>query len=228
MDQIVEYSQEIVDRFIKSMGYDPRHIDNNKRMAFTKTNRFKQFAQRFGEETEVVVDEQANDSPTMKNRPYTKGLAQSRAHTKDMALKRSVHVNKPQMPVKTEALEFPGDDGIKPDGSSSRVAGEACGCKHSKKEMSKTAKVVKEMFKSVREELYDKEKDDKEPATYGKKPKFDKTEEDEIGDNKSQARAVLSGGTTLTGQKRDVVEFDPAMKRSKPGALNADVGGNKQ
>lgn len=200
MDQIVEYSQEIVDRFIKSMGYDPRHIDNNKRMAFTKTNRFKQFAQRFGEETVVEMDK--SQDPPGRDDPYDYGKGKW-TRAKAVPAKKATK-------IAHDILKKSFDDTEK------------------KKEMSKTAKVVKEMFKSVREELYDKEKDDKEPATYGKKPKLDKNEEDEIGDNKSQARAVLSGGTTLTGQKRDVVEFDPAMKRSKPGALNADVGGNKQ
>ena len=53
MDTLNEYSKEVVDRFIKSMGYDPEHIPPVKRMAFTKTNRFKQFAQRFNEETSL-------------------------------------------------------------------------------------------------------------------------------------------------------------------------------
>lgn len=102
MENLEEYSKEIVDRYIRSMGYDPQHIDRDKRMAFTKTIRFQQFAKRMGDE---LKNEQVADSPTIKNRPYSKGWAQSRTHTKDMALKRSVHVNKPQMPVKTEALD---------------------------------------------------------------------------------------------------------------------------
>ena len=228
---ILEYSQEVVDRFIRSMGYDPKHIDNNKRMAFTKTTRFKQFAQRMGEETikEETIEEQPSDSHTMVNKPYTKGLAQSRAHSKDMALKRSVHVNKPQMPVATEAMEFPGDDGIKPEGSSSRVAGESCGCKHSKKEMSKSARIIKSIYKKKglkKEELYDHEKDSKEPATYGKAPKV-LVGKKQIGDEKSAAAAVLSGGTTLTGQKRDDVLIDPVMKKSKPGSPNSLAGDSK-
>jgi hypothetical protein len=37
-----------------------------------------------------------------------------------------------------------------------------------------------------------------------------------LGDNKPEAASVLSGGTTLTGQKRDMLEIDPAM-RNRPG-----------
>jgi hypothetical protein len=199
--QLDEYSKEVVDRFIRSMGYDPNHIDRDKRMAFTKTIRFQQFAKRMGSEAhEEYVHEQDNHSPTMKNRPYTKGLAQSRAHTKDMALKRSVHVNKPQMSVKTEG----------------------CGCKHS------AAEVVKDIYKKKklqREELYDHEKDDKNGTTYGKKPSYKQPKEDVVSDKKSQAAAVLKGGTTLTGQNRDTVEIDPLLKRNKPGSPNQDVGG---
>ena len=53
-----------------------------------------------------------------------------------------------------------------------------------------------------------------EPATYGVKPKHIKAPEDqEVGDNKVQARAVLSGGKTLTGQTRDTLEIDPMMRK---------------
>jgi hypothetical protein len=223
MDQLNEYSKEVVDRFLKSMGYDPNHIDRDKRMAFTKTIRFQQFAQRMGEEFEI--EEQMDSSPTMTNKPYTKGLAQSRTHTKDMALKRSVHVNKPQLPVKTEALEFPQGD-FDAKGTSAKVVGE--------KKISKSANLVKSIYKKhrLKEELYDHEKDDKDGTTYGKKPKYssNKQEAEQQGgqsDKKTQAAAVLSGGTTLTGQKRDTVEIDPLLKKSKPGSPNGEVGASK-
>lgn len=222
MEQINEYSKEVVDRFIRSMGYDPAHIDRDKRMAFTKTIRFQQFAARMSgggagvregvSSKTLKVIEQASNSPKMVNRPYTKGLAQTRTHTKDMALKRSVHVNKPQMPVKTE-----------------EVTDESCGCDH-KKQLSKSASVVKSIYKkkTVKEELYDHEKDDKDGTTYGKKPKF-KPAKDEggIGDRKAQSSATLSGGNTLTGQERDTVEIDPVLKRAKPGSPNSDSGDEK-
>ncbi len=145
MEQINEYSKEVVDRYLKSMGYDPQHIDRDKRMAFTKTIRFQQFAQRMGE---------------------------------------SVVLSKP-------------------------------------------AQVIKEIFKKKRmvEDLYDHEKDDKDGTTYGKKPKLNSAkEEDNIGDDKTQAAAVLSGGTTLTGQKRDTVSIDPVIKKPKQGTPSSDTG----
>ena len=79
--------------------------------------------------------------------------------------------------------------------------------------------MIKALYKSkrmVKEDLYDHEKEDKSVATYGKKPKFDKSEKDDGGENKPSAAATLTGGTTLTGEKRDDVEIDPMM-RVRPG-----------
>lgn len=202
MKQLIEFSQEVVDRFLRSKGWDPRHIDRNRRMAFTKTKEFQMYAARMRES----MEEQMSTSATMTNKPYTKGLAQTRAHGKDMALKRSVHVNKAQKAVTTE---------------------EDCGCS-TKKEMSKSARIIKSLYKNKRmqkEELYDHEKDKKEPATYGKKAKVTVGEK-QIGDDKTDAAAVLSGGTTLTGQKRDTVMIDPVLKKSKPGVSNSLTDNN--
>jgi hypothetical protein len=89
-----------------------------------------------------------------------------------------------------------------------------------KRELSKSARMIKALYKSkrmVKEDLYDHEKEDKSVVTYGKKPKFDKADKDDnVGEKKSSAAAIMSGGTTLTGQERDDVEIDPAM-RNRPG-----------
>lgn len=83
-----------------------------------------------------------------------------------------------------------------------------------KKEMSKSARMIKSLYKKhkmVKEELYDHEKEDKSVATYGKKPKVEKVQVD--GDENNQAAMVLKGGKTLTGQTRDTLEIDPVMKK---------------
>lgn len=87
-------------------------------------------------------------------------------------------------------------------------------------EYSKSARIIKSIYKKkgVTEELYDHEKEDKSVATYGKKPKVVTNDpKDSFGENKPDAAAVLKGGTTLTGQKRDTVEIDPMM-RKRPGS----------
>lgn len=80
-----------------------------------------------------------------------------------------------------------------------------------KKELSKSARIIKSIYKkkNVREELYDHEKEKKMPSL-GKKPKISEIQ-GEIG-KMPVAAAVMSGGTTMTGEKRDTVEIDPMMK----------------
>jgi hypothetical protein len=83
-----------------------------------------------------------------------------------------------------------------------------------RKEMSKSARMIKSLYKKhkmVKEDLYDHEKEDKSVATYGKKPKAEKQEV--YGDDDTQAAMILKGGTTLTGQTRDTLEIDPVMRK---------------
>ena len=81
-------------------------------------------------------------------------------------------------------------------------------------QMSKSARIIKSIYKrkGMREEIYDHEKEDKSVATYGKKPKMQKVNTDL---EEPQAAAVLTGGPTLTGEKRDTIEIDPMMKMRK-------------
>jgi hypothetical protein len=80
--------------------------------------------------------------------------------------------------------------------------------------------MIKSLYKKngmVKEDMYDHEKEDKSVVTYGKKPKHEKADDkDSKGENKPHAAAVLTGGTTLTGEKRDDIEIDPMM-RNRPG-----------
>jgi len=82
----------------------------------------------------------------------------------------------------------------------------------------KASSMVKEIYRKnrLKEDMYDWEKDQKD-SPYGQKPKMQKADGvNDIGDDKPNARLILKGGTTLTGQKRDTVEIDPMMKnRSK-------------
>jgi hypothetical protein len=82
---------------------------------------------------------------------------------------------------------------------------------------SKASKLIKSLRKdsTMKEELYDWEKEDKSVQSYGKKPKFGKpnpNSKSNLAAEKSVSRAVMSGGTTLTGETRDDVEIDPMMK----------------
>jgi hypothetical protein len=95
-----------------------------------------------------------------------------------------------------------------------------------KREMSKSARMIKSLYKKnkmVKEDLYDHEKEDKSVATYGKKPKAEKIETDEDG-----AAMVLSGGKTLTGQKRDTLEIDPMMRKPVNPQIDTEKTNNKK
>jgi hypothetical protein len=82
-------------------------------------------------------------------------------------------------------------------------------------QMSKSARIIKNLYKKkgMKEETYDHEKEDKSVASYGKKPKMQQVSTDL---DQPKAAAVLTGGTTLTGEKRDTIEIDPMMKMRKP------------
>ena len=77
--------------------------------------------------------------------------------------------------------------------------------------------IIKSIYKkpSLREDLYDHEKEDKSVATYGKKPKFQKPGPDAETKQTPPAAAVLTGGKTMTGEPRDTIEIDPMMKMKK-------------
>ena len=80
--------------------------------------------------------------------------------------------------------------------------------------MSKSARMIKALYKknNMKEDTYDWEKDDKNQTSPGKKMQEPK--------EKPDARAILTGGKTLTGDKRDTLEIDPMMK-NRP-----DLNGN--
>ena len=84
--------------------------------------------------------------------------------------------------------------------------------------MSKSARIIKSLYKhhGMSEDMYDREKEDKSVASYGKPPKMATNDpKKNIGD-KAQAAAVLTGGKTLTGQTRDTLEIDPIMRKAGP------------
>ena len=100
-----------------------------------------------------------------------------------------------------------------------------------KREMTKSARIIKSIYKrkSMKEDMHDWEKEDKSVQSYGKKPKLDMTDKkSNVGENKPEARAVMTGGKTLTGQPRDMVEIDPSMKNRPDRPDTFDKGNPKK
>lgn len=75
-----------------------------------------------------------------------------------------------------------------------------------KKEYSKSARIIKSIYKRkhMKEDMYDFEKGDKQQS-----------QDDNAGDDRKRpkAKAVMTGGKTMTGQRRDDVEIDPQLAR---------------
>ena len=111
-----------------------------------------------------------------------------------------------------------------------------------KRQRSKSARMIKSLYKKngMKESAdgqsgggfsFDKEKTDKPPQGYGKKPALATTDKkDHYGDDKPKARAIMTGGKTLTGEKRDNVEIDPALasRPDKPDEIIKDINTKKQ
>lgn len=95
-----------------------------------------------------------------------------------------------------------------------------------KKPRSKMLNKIKSICQPVKEDTYDWEKDDKNQISPGKKspksPQLSKEDPNAAPNGEPKARAVMSGGKTLTGEPRDTVEIDPQMK-ARP-----DLNGNKK
>ncbi len=89
-----------------------------------------------------------------------------------------------------------------------------------KNEKTKSARIIKSIYKKkgIKEDLYDHEKDDKSVASYGK-TKMQKNANVSADGSGIKAAAVLSGGKTMTGEKRDTIEIDPIM-RLRPGQVD--------
>lgn len=111
-----------------------------------------------------------------------------------------------------------------------------------KQQLSKSARIIKSIYKNkkmkegfeliekgnkkktVDETLYDWEKDNKSVAPYGKPPKTLQTDyKQNVGDNKPIASAVVTGGKTLTGTDRDMIEIDPKMRQQNFQSFTNDL-----
>ena len=83
-----------------------------------------------------------------------------------------------------------------------------------KQQLSRSARMIKSLYK------HHGVSEDKNITTYGTQPKLMTTsKKSSLGEKKPKSGAILSGGTTLTGEKRDDVEFDPKLQMTN-GIMN--------
>ena len=214
-ESITSGRAELLKRYYKSMGYNINYISKNKRVGQSKTGDFDKWKRDHGiyedeqsvneiSDTTVASYKAAAEKDVKELKPHTKGeyggIAKRMLSRREKGLERvkmrEDNINDPQ-----SACQSPFDGANTTDDVAPKK--------------SKAAKMVKEIYakRKIKEDMYDHEKDDKGPGTYGKPPKIDKKTEINSDDEKGvNARMVLKGGTTLTGEKRDTIEIDPMMK----------------
>jgi len=216
---------KMLDKYLSSRGINPLFVSVDTKDAHAKSNEFKKWLrdhQADYQREDITFKRDSGDARSKDaSSPTLQRQNQLKKASKHYDIK-PVHTHSSQIvTTKEDLIGDPKSATISPaDGANG-------GEERADRVMSRKAKMVKDILKKSRkdmsimgEDMTDWEKEDKSVATYGKKPKFekldDKSKENNNGEEKSQALGVLSGGTTLTGEKRDTVEIDPLM-RSRPG-----------
>lgn len=196
---------DLLNKYLKSQGYNPKVSNRNFKISRSKMGAFKKWMQdrvRGGRLPEEYIEE---GNSLLNAYLRSKGLnpehittVQKIAYTKNKQFQKWLRDHISGGKINLTSAKY--REGGLPE------------------EHNRLVDIIKSVHREkVMEDLYDHEKEDKSVATYGKKPKHDKTSKDDnLGENKPTAAAVLSGGTTLTGQKRDTIEIDPMM-RLRPG-----------
>jgi hypothetical protein len=205
-----------LDKYLKSRGINPQFVSKDVKVAHSKSLAFLSW-QRAHQNEEVQFNEEVEDTITFDIPLLIRMLEYAREDAKtDMDLHKVV---KKLIGIRDKGTLTMDDYAfvtkIKEDFETKKIKIDEA--KFS--EMSKSARIIKSIYKKkgMKEELYDHEKEDKSVKGYGKKPKMNSVN-NAFGEQPKSA-AVLSGGTTMTGQKRDTVEIDPLMRGKPNGRL---------
>jgi hypothetical protein len=226
-ENITSARADLLKRFYKAKGYNIDYVSKNQRVGQAKTGEFDKWKADHGIYEDEVTEETApiavkqirsvtTDSPTHKRMHQLNKAAQlgtiGTVHTPSSTGLGEDNINDPQ-----SACQSPFDGANTTDDVAPKK--------------SKAGKMVKEIYAKhrLKEDLYDHEKDDKGPGTFGKAPKVSKkVEVNDDNEKGTNARMVLKGGTTLTGEKRDTIEIDPMLKNRSKTADYLDQDAKKQ
>ena len=181
-------------RYLKAKGWNPQFINKDQKDAHAKTGEFLKWKRDHSIEEDMTTGisqpetrSKVADSPTLKRKKQLDKAASHYAVKSDSGLR-----NEDTMDPKA-AVAAPG------------VV----------EKNERLGKIVKSSAKKLKEGLYDWEKDSKEKQGF-KQPKLKQTGSDTTPSDSDKAtgnaRMVMQGGTTMTGQKRDTVEIDPMLK----------------
>jgi len=230
----------LLDRYLKAKGINPKFVPPSTKVSHSKSNSFKKWAQDHRNE-EVQVEDLSHTAQQAGGKTAERAHELTNRVKKHQEIKTpptSMHTIRNVKPHQEEHTKCgtpdccgqcdTAEDPVKedvyqdPQAATQTVfdgANNTNDLAEKRKQLSKSARMIKALYRKHRmsEDLYDHEKEDKSVATYGKKPKMDTADKkDSMGENKPKAAAVVSGGTTLTGQNRDTIEIDPQM-RVRPG-----------
>ena len=207
----------MLDKFLMSRGINPKYVQKNQKVAHAKSQVFIKWKHDHMQEevseaktiqgTALDKFRQAAAERAKKHDEIEKQQSKSGEGMSSAIDRLQKHLNKEdvfQDPLAATQTVF--DNGTSTNDTST------------KGHMSKSARLIKALYKklNMKEDTYDWEKDDKNQTSPGKKTTQVK--------EKPEARAILTGGKTLTGGKRDTLEIDPMMK-NRPD-LNGTVKDN--
>ena len=186
-EQLYELSKGTLNNFIKKSKETYKDVPNEK-----KGNRLRNVLKAASKSDAKVNEETFDESKMSAAMRLANALGREKAKSTASDKRAKEMMDKIKQDVKAKSEKPP----IKED-------------------MMKSARIIKSIYKkkNMKEEMYDHEKDDKGSQSYGKPPKVGKSKAE--GEDKTQAAAILKGGTTLTGQGRDTIEIDPMM-RTRP------------
>jgi hypothetical protein len=198
---------ELLDRYMRTRGINPKTASKISKIAASKTGDFNKWKMQHVSGGRLPVIKKEEIDPGLTDVKGTVGATKRRIQ--QLKTRKSLH-----KVVKTPGLHK--EDVYQDPLSATQTVFD--GANNTNDTAYRTYKLIKKIQdRKINEELYDHEKEDKSVKTYGKKPNHEKSDKkDNVGEKKPQAAAVLSGGTTLTGQKRDDIEIDPLM-RVRPG-----------
>jgi len=202
-ENITSRRAAVLGRYLKSRGWNPEYISKDQKDAHAKTGDFMKWKKDHGIYEDHVEEELAPIKPK-----------QVRSHTTDSPTQQRKHEwEKASSAGTVTTVSPPATRGLRKEDTMDPKAAVAAPGVQEKNE--RLGKIVKSSAKKLKEGLYDWEKESKEKQSL-KKPTMsntgtNKTPTDAESSN-GDARMVMKGGTTMTGQKRDTVEIDPMLK----------------
>jgi len=236
-ENVTSRRADLLSRFYKSKGYNIDYVSKNQRVAQSKKGEYEKWKRDHG----IYEEDEVNEDLTTKyNGPHT-GAPETRSEiSKSPTLKRKRQLDKAAshyaVPTPAGSMKhtMQKEDNINDPQCATQSPFDGANTTNdvASPKRTKAAKMVKEIYAKhrLKEDLYDHEKDDKGPGTDVKQPKvIKKTEVNDSDEKGTNARMILKGGTTLTGEKRDTIEIDPMLKnRSKQPDYIATNTGKKQ